>query len=517
MAENTLRSFATMGFGPINRYNRHIQAKRAIRDLHRIISKGEAFDTFIKEAQREGITRNEVISLARKAGMRGEQGAYLAAHAGIVNPETFRLVATEFLDIHGLDQEKLQAAINKHMIDGKYRKARTLQRAAHQMMGFLQFVNNTVNLEPRMLTKAIPKTVVEELISSLLQFPALALHQSKTMFRMGGYGGLTMWLLSFMLGETFYATLREMVRGKSWTEIQQKWIDDPAGSMLQVAEKVPFMGNFAIFQELAVYGAVQMARKLNPDMLSGYDSNPRANGFGIAGFGMLQNKVATLFRGLNAFASGEMEEGDLAKLFVNLAPIPFSQLSSLALNQYYPEEIGLSGGRSSGSPGRTNRGNGISETAGSNRMAQQAALRDYNASYQPDAGETPETASEGSSDEASFRDWWQRNPDVKAWRKQFVRLYGEEPDPNTRHYDYRKAWKAGEVPQPNPNHVENGEEIYHWSSIGKSEDHPTMWKEKYMQKTGKDPDAVGATKDDWLKMQQGSTPELADELDKLQE
>ena len=84
------------------------------------------------------------------------------------------------------------------------------------------------------------------------------------------------------------------------------------------------------------------------------------------------------------------------------------------------------------------------------------------------------------------------------WFKEYVKEYGEEPDLNTKDYDYRSAWKAGVRPQRDP----YDKNRYHWSSSNpetgemlKSKEHPTAWKEEYMKRTGKNPDEVGVTKE----------------------
>jgi hypothetical protein len=89
------------------------------------------------------------------------------------------------------------------------------------------------------------------------------------------------------------------------------------------------------------------------------------------------------------------------------------------------------------------------------------------------------------------------------WFKEFVKEYGEEPDLDTKDYDYRTAWAAGIRPERDP--YDNNR--YHWPSslqdgqMLKAEDHPTAWKELYMRETGINPDAVGATKADWEDLQ----------------
>ena len=94
-----------------------------------------------------------------------------------------------------------------------------------------------------------------------------------------------------------------------------------------------------------------------------------------------------------------------------------------------------------------------------------------------------------NNDEATFQNWI-RGTD---WFKEFVSEYGEEPDLNTKDYDYRAAWKAGVVPERDP----YDKNKFHWPSslpsgkMLKSADHPTAWKEYFMRDTGVNPDALG--------------------------
>ena len=95
-------------------------------------------------------------------------------------------------------------------------------------------------------------------------------------------------------------------------------------------------------------------------------------------------------------------------------------------------------------------------------------------------------------DEAKFQQWIKALP----WYSEFRAKYGEEPNLNDPQYDYRKAWKAGVIPQKNPY-----DNMYHWSSKTpsgewlKSADHPTAWMEKFMEKYGYDPQSRGITKE----------------------
>ncbi len=74
------------------------------------------------------------------------------------------------------------------------------------------------------------------------------------------------------------------------------------------------------------------------------------------------------------------------------------------------------------------------------------------------------------------------------WFSNFVRKYGEEPDlSENADYDYFTAWTSGERPN----------ELDHWPSytasgkLLKKEGHSTLWKTRFMDATGIDPDSLG--------------------------
>jgi hypothetical protein len=78
------------------------------------------------------------------------------------------------------------------------------------------------------------------------------------------------------------------------------------------------------------------------------------------------------------------------------------------------------------------------------------------------------------------------------WFTQFKERYGEEPNLDSKDYNTRRAWINNIRPQDTP--YDPG--LQHWTSALpgggqlKNKDHPSTWKNDYMQMTGKDPDAV---------------------------
>ena len=106
-------------------------------------------------------------------------------------------------------------------------------------------------------------------------------------------------------------------------------------------------------------------------------------------------------------------------------------------------------------------------------------------------------------EEAEFQKWMTTDPNVKAWREEFISEYGEEPKIEGANYDYRGAWKAGLKPEPTYE-PETKKTLHHWGSKGlegidlKSQDHPTRWKSDYMEAFGVNPDESGISKEDAL-------------------
>jgi hypothetical protein len=110
-----------------------------------------------------------------------------------------------------------------------------------------------------------------------------------------------------------------------------------------------------------------------------------------------------------------------------------------------------------------------------------------------------ETTELSPAEEKSFLSW------IKGteWFKEYVTEYDEAPDLETTDYDYRAAWKAGIRPERDP----YDKNKFHWPSSDeggkmlKSESHPTAWKEYFMKATGRNPDEVGITKEDYERLE----------------
>jgi hypothetical protein len=86
--------------------------------------------------------------------------------------------------------------------------------------------------------------------------------------------------------------------------------------------------------------------------------------------------------------------------------------------------------------------------------------------------------------EGDFQTYMAFDPGVRHWRNAFVNAAGGPPDiDNDPTFNYREAFLAGNGPRGYAHDI-----VPHWSSTGKSENHPTAWKETFMQTFGTDPD-----------------------------
>lgn len=89
------------------------------------------------------------------------------------------------------------------------------------------------------------------------------------------------------------------------------------------------------------------------------------------------------------------------------------------------------------------------------------------------------------------------------WAKGYEKKYREKPDvSDASNYDYETAWRLGVRPAA----TKHDPDLQHWASSApdgtmlKKTGHPTAWKEEYMQATGKDPDDVGHTQEQWARL-----------------
>lgn len=109
----------------------------------------------------------------------------------------------------------------------------------------------------------------------------------------------------------------------------------------------------------------------------------------------------------------------------------------------------------------------------------------------------PRVGSYPPSAETAFKAFMAFDPAVRTWRNAFTNKYGESPTLDDPTFDYREAYAAGNKP-----HAVEHDDIPHWDSRGKSQDHATEWMNDYAKLfSGADPhdaatpDQVGMVSD----------------------
>ncbi len=111
------------------------------------------------------------------------------------------------------------------------------------------------------------------------------------------------------------------------------------------------------------------------------------------------------------------------------------------------------------------------ERAGPEVTADPIRMEEQQARIAAEAPEARQRVVLTPDEEQEFQEWWATNENVQAWKKDLGNPNKGPDDPRER-FDYREAWKAGDVPQINPE-----DNRYHWGSTGKDVDHPTWHKQ----------------------------------------
>ena len=333
-AERWTRYQAVRGFSAVNVTNRLVGAIKAVRKTKRLISNKENFFNFIEKASQSN-DRKEIQKLAREFGLDVDV-ALQVYWSGVNTPESadmFVKILTDFSDTHGVEWNRVNAYMRELKLAGDDLSAMALLKAGQQVMSTFQYVNTKVNLDPRMLNQQVSKNAVQEMLAALTQFPALAFHNLKTTFMMGGFATLAGWFIPFYFGEALYKTLQDVVRGQSIRTIREKWYKDPIGSNLSVIQNLPFMGSVGrIIQPFLTSLAVDTLRGIlsDPDAFKGYqDTMGTSATAGIPGWSMLARGMQNLERGIKKAYAGEWDEA--SELFTKVAPIPFRQAAVIGI------------------------------------------------------------------------------------------------------------------------------------------------------------------------------------------
>jgi hypothetical protein len=334
-ADDTLRWITLAGFGKITRYNRYVMASRSSRKLKAAASKPR-FAQFIDEIGNDGMSTKDIINAGRKAGIPRDVATWMATSgiAGKGNARAVQTIMTDHTTASGVDFDTVNATIENLYAKGQVQEAQALMRGAQQVSGMLQAMNTTINLEPRMGTKSVPLKVTENILSSLSQFPVLAMHNIMRMGRLAGMSGLLAYFMYLMLGDAAYENVKEvLVKGKSLETIKMEWEADPESKILDMLTKTMFAGGG--IGNMAKNGLLRMGAEgvgmMDEDFAQGYRKGAfMEKGVDAAGIGMMTSFVGDLG---NIFT--HLANADYDKAFSQsaaIAPVPMRPMIQAALS-----------------------------------------------------------------------------------------------------------------------------------------------------------------------------------------
>lgn len=359
--DGNLRWLGTAGFGKMTRYNRYVMAARQIRALKRAANKPK-FTNFLNQvAANPDMTVKEITALGRKSGVE-RNIAFFLANSGIGKQGTANQVQNILMnmtDDAGVRFGDINRAISKAQQEGRLEEAEDLMRSAQLVSGLLQQLNTTINIEPRMGTKSIPRGIYEQMLSSLTQFPVLALHNIGRMARAGGVAGGAAYLVYLIMGDTMYETLKDLtVRGKSTEQLMLEWETDPQSATLNVLNKAMVGGTGGMVVKAGMLNVIaETMAKIDPTFAQGFRKQSRMERAGnMAGIGMLQSGANDLFGIFGHIADGDWDQAGMDAL--KLSPIPARPAFQFALSRILGESVyaRLNGGQGRGGGGGAGTG-----------------------------------------------------------------------------------------------------------------------------------------------------------------
>jgi len=345
---------AMTGFKTLTEYSRAVVASQAIRGVHRTAQKGGYGKLAMMLDGVELDDLKQVRGLARKAGV--DSGTVVSLYQnGMLNKSMLMRLQSTLTDSSMFDVKmglKTDAFWANNPGDVGLKSAIT---------HLLQFEVNKVNLDPRFGNKLVPKSVVQSLVATLGQFPALFYSRMRQGAWQGGAAlGAGAFLLPMLLGEIYYMTLSEVARGEEPEDVLGRWSADPAGAFARVLVRANMLGGMTPMLEYATAQSVIAARKglENPEFMKGFGSAAYFNSpINAAGLGMLMTTLNKGVGGVSDVLQGNLERG--APRLAAAAPLPYKQLWKILLRKSLnetPEGQALQAPTSQQSPRRVNRG-----------------------------------------------------------------------------------------------------------------------------------------------------------------
>lgn len=377
-----MQRFAMLGMRQITEYSRTVSARQAIRDTHKMAGRssfsrlGQAFTELPADA-----TLKQVRGAARSAGFDPMMAVSLYQN-GLYSQALMKKLQSVFGNPRLFNKDGIVKSAMLDMYPGDIQ----LQAAATHI---LQFQNNKVNLDARIGNKTMPRNIVEQLLSSLGQYPNLFYSRVRQGAWQGGAAGAAAIAIPLLVGELYYLLVSDMAREGN-TDALDRIQKDPSGVLLQMLSKANFMGGVSLLQGIGFNRGIELARTMsgNPEFLEGAKvHNWNANPVSAAGVSMFSNGISKAAKSVEQLIGGDPAAA--AMTAKDLAPVTGKQIWRYILNY---ELRGTPEGRTIMS-----QMDKVPVTDGSARRGPRIDSKGMRAPDKPQAPNVEETAKEAST------------------------------------------------------------------------------------------------------------------------
>ena len=411
-----LRWVGTLGFGSMNRYNRYVGASRAARDLRRLANKPGflKFNKWLKENPDASV--KEAVAAGRPLGVNRENATLLTLSGfGDGSGYYVQEILRNMTDYAGVRWADVERGKRKLLEGGHTGDLANYQKAATLVSTMLQQKNQYINLEPRMGSKSVPKTVTESAIASLSQFPVLAMMNLRRIAKVGGIAGVSSYMMYLIMGDTVYESLKGvLLKGETPESIMEKWEEDPYGQTLTALQRSALMGGpmGEGVKDMLLASSAQMIRYMsdNEAAVSSYRSKFAQLGGNVAGASMLFSNAGDLIEGLDKMGDNENIGHDILSSLpgIPVRPLVTYTVGQLAQNTTFASIFDAPEPRTSGGS-RGSRAKPISNRTEASRssevgMAPPEAQSRPEVSSPTQKAEMPETKPEGFTEGGASSD-----------------------------------------------------------------------------------------------------------------
>jgi len=206
-----------------------------------------------------------------------------------------QMLIEDVIDLDPMVQDTMRTADK----DGYAKKEQTLRI----IQNYLHNAATKTNLEMRVSSAPVAvETKITAIMSRLTSYTTMFYQQVfRRNLHTAAPAAIAGMFMGYMMMEQLYAKLMDLASGRSWEEIQKEYTEDPVGSLISAAGRLPVMG----FSSFVFSGVIDQMRKY----LGSFEGLPigyrdlRGGGgspFGVSG---LETSLNTMYRGASGLIS----------------------------------------------------------------------------------------------------------------------------------------------------------------------------------------------------------------------